>query len=89
MCKIWKSIRGLSKCVCVCGGGGGGGGTTIEEKRGEIKDMQMGKTEKGKKREEEKKKDGRSVLQTHALLNDVVPRCLRSSLERLHASSQP
>ena len=42
VCEIWKSTRGLSKWV--------GGGTTIEEKRGEKKDMQMRKTEKGEKR---------------------------------------
>ena len=47
-------------------------------------------TEKrGGKREEEKKKkeDARSVLQTPALLNEVVPRCLRSSLKRLPPAS--
>ena len=64
-----------------------GGGTTMEEKRGEKKDMQMGKIEKGgkkkEKKEKRKKKDDRSVLRTPALLNEVVPRCLRSSLERL------
>ena len=40
-----------------------GGTTTIEEKRGEKKDMQMEKTcrKKGKKKKGEKK-DGRSVL---------------------------
>ena len=36
-----------------------------------------------KKRRGKKKEDARSVLRTPALLNEVVPRCLRSSLERL------
>ena len=51
--------------------------------------MQVGKTEKrgGKREEEKKKEDARSVLRTPALLNEVVPRCLRSSLERLPPAS--
>ena len=52
--------------------------------------MQVGKTEKrggGKREEEKKKEDARSVLRTSALLNEVVPRCLLSSLERLPPAS--
>ena len=58
--------------------------------------MQVGKTEKrggggggggGGKRRLKKKEDARSVLGTPALLNEVVPRCLRSSLERLPPAS--
>ena len=53
------------------------------------KTMQVGMTEKrgGKREEEKKKEDARSVLQTPALLNEVVPRCLRSSLKRLPPAS--
>ena len=70
----------------------GRGEGTIEEKReGEKKKtMQVGKTEKrggGGKRRGKKKEDARSVLRTPALLNEVVPRCLRSSLERLPPAS--
>ena len=74
---------------------GRGGRGTIEVKgEGEKKKtMQVGMTEKkggGGGREEEKKKkkeDARSVLRTPALLNEVVPRCLRSSLKRLPPAS--
>ena len=72
----------------------GRGEGTIEVKgEGEKKKtMQVGMTEKrgGGEREEEKKKkkeDARSVLRTPALLNEVVPRCLRSSLKRLPPAS--
>ena len=68
--------------------GRGGGDYRREErierrKKGQC--MLVGKT--GKKREEKKKEDARSVLRTPALLNEVVPRCLRSSLERLPPAS--
>ena len=53
--------------------------------------MQVGKTEKGGKKrrggKKKKKEDARSVLRTPALLNEVVPRCLLSSLERLPPAS--
>ena len=54
------------------------------------KTMQVGMTEKrggGEREEEKKKEDARSVLRTPALLNEVVPRCLRSSLKRLPPAS--
>ena len=68
----------------------GRGEGTIEEKReGEKKDNAGGKDREkgGKKRRGKKKEDARSVLRTPALLNEVVPRCLRSSLERLPPAS--
>ena len=69
----------------------GRGEGTIEEKReGEKKDNAGGKDREkggGGREEEEKKADARSVLRTPALLNEVVPRCLRSSLERLPPAS--
>ena len=73
-------------------GGGEGGEGTIEVKgEGEKKKtMQVGMTEKrggGEREEEKKKEDARSVLRTPALLNEVVPRCLRSSLKRLPPAS--
>ena len=57
---------------------------------GEKKDNAGGNDrEKGgkKRRGKKKKEDARSVLQTPALLNEVVPRCLRSSLKRLPPAS--
>ena len=70
----------------------GRGEGTIEEKReGEKKrQCRWERQRKGEKREEEEKKkkeDARSVLRTPALLNEVVPRCLLSSLERLPPAS--
>ena len=62
--------------------GRGGGDYRSEEKRRKKKTMQVGKTEKRGKKE-----DARSVLRTPALLNEVVPKCLRSSLERLPPAS--
>ena len=40
----------------------------------------------GEEKRKKKKEDARSVLRTPALLNEVVPRCLRSSLKRPPAS---
>ena len=52
------------------------------------KDNAGGKdSEKEKKKRREKKEDARSVLRTPALLNEVVPRCLLSSQERLPPAS--
>ena len=58
-----------------------------EERRRKKRTMQVGKTAKRKKKRREKKEDARSVLGTPALLNEVVPRCLLSSLERLPPAS--
>ena len=53
-----------------------------EERRRKKKDNAGGKDS-----EKEKKEDARSVLRTPALLNEVVPRCLLSSQERLPPAS--
>ena len=58
-----------------------------EERRRKKRTMQVGKTAKRKKKRREKKEDARSVLRTPALLNEVVPRCLLSSQERLPPAS--
>ena len=52
------------------------------KREGEKKDNAGGKDREkgGKKRREKKKEDARSVLRTPALLNEVVLRCLLSSL---------
>ena len=68
--------------------GKGGGDYRSEERRRKKKTMQVGKTEKrGEKEKRGKKEDARSVLRTPALLNEVVLRCLLSSLERLPPAS--
>ena len=79
-----ESKRGLPKW------GGGRGDYRREERRRKKKDNAGGKDrERGekKRRGEKKKEDARSVLRTPALLNEVVPRCLRASLERLPPAS--
>ena len=59
-----------------------------EERRRKKRTMQVGKTAKREKKKRRKKKeDARSVLRTPALLNEVVPRCLLSSQERLPPAS--
>ena len=58
-----------------------------EERRRKKRTMQVGKTAKRKKKRGGKKEDARSVLRTPALLNEVVPRCLLSSQERLPPAS--
>ena len=69
---------------------GRGGEGAIEEKReGEKKGQCRWERQRkgGKKEKRKKKEDARSVLRTPALLTEVVPRCLRSSLERLPPAS--
>ena len=58
-----------------------------ERRRKKKRTMQVGKTAKRKKKRRKKKEDARSVLRTPALLNEVVPRCLLSSQERLPPAS--
>ena len=69
----------------------GRGEGTIEEKREGEKKRRQCRWERqrkgGGKEKRKKKEDARSVLRTPALLNEVVPRCLRSSLERLPPAS--
>ena len=75
--KSLESNRGLPKW----GGGGGRGGNRREERRRKKGQCRWERQRKGGKKEKRKKKeDARSVLRTPALLTEVVPRCLRSSL---------
>ena len=69
--------------------GRGGGDYRKRREKEKKKDNTGGKDREkgGKKRRGKKKEDARSVLRTPALLNEVVPRCLRSSLERLPPAS--
>ena len=71
----------LNRAQEVGGGGGGGADKYTTEKRRKTRTCRWDRQRKGKKkRRGKKKKDGRSVLRTPALLNEVVPRCLRSRL---------
>ena len=58
-----------------------------EERRRKKGQCRWERQRKGKKRGGKKKEDARSVLRTPALLNEVVPRCLLSSQERLPPAS--
>ena len=66
----------------------GGGDYRSEERRRKKRQCRWERQRKGGKKEKrEKKEDARSVLRTPALLNEVVLRCLLSSLERLPPAS--
>ena len=58
-----------------------------ERRRKKKRQCRWERQRKGKKKRRKKKEDARSVLRTPALLNEVVPRCLLSSQERLPPAS--